>query len=374
MNFIQTYKDGVEGLNEGLPTGLSILDRSIDRVQRATIIAVAGAPKSGKSTLTDFAFLINPCLYAMANNVDVDFIYYSLEMSRTKLEYKAAAFFFYYDYQVTEFEYSEGTLNGSHIIPISPRYLLHKLRDDNDNVISVRPEHKELLKEIYQKRIIPIFGEYSTQGKKVKKGMVEVIEDRMGSNPTGIFAYMMAHAKANGTFEFEDYIADVDGVKTKRKRISNYVPINPRKYTIVIIDHLRKLKLERNYSIKQNVDKMLEYQVFLRNICRFTFVDIIHLNRNMSDIQRIKYVGENIYPNSSDIKDTGNVSEEADIILTLFNPHDDRYNLERHMGVDLSENPNYRSLHLIESRDTDCPAHMQLNSYFGISYFEPLNL
>lgn len=56
----------------------------------------------------------------------------------------------------------------------------------------------------------------------------------------------------------------------------------------------------------------------------------------------------------------------------MFNPQDEKYNLERHFGVDLHPYPNYRSIHVVESRYTDCPQHIQTNMYGGINLFTPL--
>jgi hypothetical protein len=42
------------------------------------------------------------------------------------------------------------------------------------------------------------------------------------------------------------------------------------------------------------------------------------------------------------------------------------------MGVELVQYPKYRSLHITESRYTECPIHIQLNMYGNINYFAPL--
>ena len=65
-------------------------------------------------------------------------------------------------------------------------------------------------------------------------------------------------------------------------------------------------------------------------------------------------------------------------MLTLFNPNDEKYNITKHFGLELKGKqgnefyPNYRSLHLVESRSTECPQHLRLNMYGNSNYFEPL--
>ena len=51
------------------------------------------------------------------------------------------------------------------------------------------------------------------------------------------------------------------------------------------------------------MDKWLEYSTWLRNMCSFTFIHIVHSNRNLSNVDRLKYAGETIYPTSDDTKD-----------------------------------------------------------------------
>jgi len=91
-------------------------------------------------------------------------------------------------------------------------------------------------------------------------------------------------------------------------------------YSIVMTDHLRKL-LYKDY-LKKTIDDYSSMSVDLRNAYGFSFVHIIHLNRSISEGQRIRQFGNYIYPTSEDIKDTGNLSEDADYVFTIFNPND----------------------------------------------------
>jgi hypothetical protein len=74
-----------------------------------------------------------------------------------------------------------------------------------------------------------------------------------------------------------------------------YKPNNPAKMTLIITDHLRKLILERGFTLKQTIDKFAEYSTELRNSCGYSFVHIIHLNRNMADIKRMQYSDDRLF-------------------------------------------------------------------------------
>lgn len=247
-------------------------------------------------------------------------------------------------------------------------YLMGVMQDENEDTIIVSEEHFEIVKKIYINRIIPLFGEFDEQGKQLSRGKVIFVEER--DNPTGIRNNLMAYAKRNGTFITESYtILDDQNKRVTKERIIGYKPTNPNITVIIITDHVRKCKRERNYSMKENVDKLFEYQIELKIWCHWTFVDIIHLNRDMASIDRLKYSGEFIYPTSEDIKDTGNLSEDANMVITMFNPHDEKFGLKKHFGYILENYPNYRSLHIVESRDTLCPQHIRINMFGGTNLF-----
>lgn len=367
MNFQTHFKEGREGRNVGLSTGILPLTKAIGGIQKKRIYGIAAAPKCGKSTLCDFAFLLSPYEEALTKGTldNIDWIYWSFETSRIDKEFKFAAHYFAKDYQTYNFKH------GGKLIAISSEYLAGRKIDDNGDFIKVSDEHFEIIKDIYSRRIIPIFGEYDETGRKISQGKVNLITER--ENPTGLRNYLLAYAERNGKFIYEPYYTiDDNGKKVLKQRIIGYTPNNPNKTIIVITDTLRKLKLERNYLMKQNVDKYLEYQVELRDWCGFTFVDIIHLNRGVSAVERLKYAGEFIYPTGDDLKDTGNLSEDANVLMTMFNPNDEKYGLEKHFGYDLSAYPNYRSIHIVESRDTECPLHIQTNMYGAINMFQEI--
>lgn len=372
MNFVEAFKQGQKGKNIGLPTGLAPLDKAIDGVQRRAIYSIGAAPKVGKTTFVDQVFVIEPFLHLqklLEENPQTlrrgNFIYYSFEIDRVEKEFKLACYFLYKDYNLFNFSYKDKTYL------ISPRYLLGKLTDDKNEFIPVSPEHEKLLREVYEKRIVPMFGQYNDKGIRVKKGAIDFISDR--DNPTGLRNHLLTYAEANGEFKKEKYQTKDDKGKTViKERIVGYKPHNPELFTIIVTDHMRKLKRERGFSLKENIDKWVEYQVELRNWCGFTFVDIIHLNRSLSNIDRIKFQKDQLYPTGEDFKDTGNLSEESDYILTLFNPTDEKYNLKEHFGYNLVNYPNYRSVHLVESRGTESPQHLPMQMYGNINLFKSI--
>lgn len=318
----------------------------------------------GKSTLVDFSFVINPILYALEHGTPLKYIYFSYEIDRVKKEFDFASYFFLRDYRITEF------IVNDVVYPMSSRYLLGKLQDMEGNSILMTEEHEIMLMEIYQNRIIPIFGEYDSKGKKIRDGFIEFYDIR--DNPTGMRNTLIDYAKRNGEFITEKYTVKEGGRDVVKHKIIGYKSENPDLFTLIITDHIRKLKKERGYTLKENMDKWIEYSVEFRNLCSFTFIHIVHLNRSISNIERLKFNGEFIYPTGDDVKDSGNLSEECDFLLTMMNPTDEKYGLTKHFGVDLARYPKYRSIHLVESRDTECPLHLQSEMIGAQKYFKTI--
>jgi len=364
MNFESVIQQGKKGSFFGLPTGLKSLDKAIEGIQRKSIYGIASAPKVGKSALTLFSFIVNPYLYMLSQNKldNVEWIYFSYEMDRIKNELKAAALFMYLDYGIWYITDKQGKNYD-----LSPSYFLNRKVDDNNNIISMSEEHEKMLKNIYKERIIPLFGEFDNNGKQIKKGKIIFYGDP--DNPTGIYKELWKKAEREGKIITEEYI---NYLGERKQKIIGYKPNNEEKYTIVIIDNLRKLRIERGFTLKENMDKMVAYSVELRNLFNYTFVEIVHLNRSISNVDRLKFFKEVIYPTSNDLKDSSNLAEEADFLLTMFNPGDERYNIKEHFGYDLTKYPRYRSIHLVDSRDTESPIHMHTNFHGGISAFKDI--
>lgn len=383
MNFEYKFNQALAGQNFGLPMGIPAIDIATGGIQRESIYGIAAGPKVGKTTFTDYSFVLVPAEFYLAEllkgnpmKLEVEWIYFSFEISRVKKEFKYVVFFMARDYGIETYDWKD------QVYELTPNYLEGKIRDNDGERIIPSEEHQRIVLEIYKNKIIPLFGEYNEKGKRIKKGLIDFVEVR--DNPTGIRNYIGAYSKENGEWIKSTYRVqtgkDSQGqpLYQNKERRESWIPNNPNKFTIIITDHLRKLKEERQYNKKQTVDKMIEYQVEFRNWCGFTFVDIIHLNRSMSDTQRLKFNSEFIYPTGDDIKETGNLSEEANYIFTMMNPNDEKYGLTKHFGLQIKSTsndeiyPNYISIHLVESRDTECPMHFRTIMRGNINKFEPL--
>ena len=373
MNFKSEYKLGQEGKKQGIPmgSGLAELSSHINGIQKKKMYGVGAAAKTGKTTLVDYGFVIMPILYALLKGIPIEVIYLSYEIDRVTKEFDYCAFFLNHDYGIERVGLENGQLKkGKDYIIISSTYLMGSMQDDEGEFIRVKPNIEEKLIEVYLNRIVPLFGEYEENGIQIKKGVITFMDVK--DNPTGIRNSILEHAKKNGRFITKKYGNSVRNI--------GYRENDPSKFTIVVTDHLRKLVAERGFNMKQNVDKFIEYTVELRNMLSYTFVHIIHLNRSLASLDRLKSFKDLIFPSSDDVKDTGNLAEECNYLLTMFNPNDERYNLDKHFGLKIKDKagndlyPNLRTIHLVEARNCEFPKHFRINMNGAFKRFDKFSI
>lgn len=327
---------------KGLNLGLKSMNIGLGGIQRGAIYAIGAAPKVGKTTFVDFCFLLSPYLTDfLERGINIHWIYFSFEISRIRKMFKIAPFFFIRDFNKSKY------VHKGKEYPITSTYLMNKQLDKDEELIIIKEDDKAIFEQIYNTRLVPLFGKVVNN--EWSKGVVDIIE--RPENPTGLRNYIYNYASEHGRLLTEPYTTIIDGKKVTKTKIIDYIPNNPKEFVIIITDHIRKLKFERGYTMKQNIDKWLEYQVEMRNLFNYTFIDIAHLNRNLDDIERMKFTKDLMFPGLGDFKDSGNAGEEADYVITGFDPRDKKYMLKTHFGHELIKYPNYRSWHIVASRD-----------------------
>ena len=272
MNFIEEFKKGQSSKNQGIPfgPGLENLSRALNNIQRGTSTTVAAASKAGKSTWVDCAFILGPYLYWLQvlnteNRLDLVFVYFSFEMDRVSKEYDFACFFLHHFYGINKIMLPEGIKYKNKYgeivdyIYLSSQYLRGRIQDVDGNTILCDADVKEKLKIVYEIHIVNLFGEYDDQGRQIKKGLIEFYDE--AENPTGLRNRLMVKAEERGTFIKETFLDKA--TNQNREKICGYKPYNPEEYIIVVTDTVRKLKKERGFTMKENVDKWLEYTTML---------------------------------------------------------------------------------------------------------------
>ena len=102
-----------------------------------------------------------------------------------------------------------------------------------------------------------------------------------------------------------------------------YIPNDPNEHVIVIVDHIGLTKPIKDYPTKkQAIDRLVEHLQYFRDHLGYTCVAVSQLNRDLSNPLYKKM--DSFEPHLDNIKETGNLGEASDIVLSLFDPI--RYN------------------------------------------------
>lgn len=109
---------------------------------------------------------------------------------------------------------------------------------------------------------------------------------------------------------------------TLRQNERYYFPNREKEITIVVGDHVGKFVGQTGLtSKKQIIDKASEHNADFRDVFGYSPVGVSQFNRAIGDVQRMKFSDGDLSPQLEDFKDTGNLTEDADLVIALFNPY-----------------------------------------------------
>jgi len=297
--------DGRAGKNRGIPMGFDRLNHYIG-LRKKMYFLIGGLTGSGKTSLLDDAFILNPIDWILSKNnlkgQKLHIIYRSMERSR--------------NYKLGKWVCRKIFLDTGRIIPLAKLLgWTGKLSDDD----------------------YKLFLSYKSYIDDVSK-IVTLIDGT--ENPIGIATHLKKHALENGT------VIKIDEYRNQ------YVPDDPSIVTMVIIDHIGLLKPTKEYpSKKARIDKMSDELRHVRDFYGYTPVVVSQFNREIANINRIR--SGDVEPQLEDFKDSSNTQDDADVVLALFDPM--RYKVEDPSGYDLDKLKDqwgakyFRSLRLIKN-------------------------
>ncbi len=340
MNLVKIAEAGRLGQNQGLSIGLNKLNVAMCGLNKNSYIVVGASNKVGKTVFCNTEFVINVYL----NNPDknVKWVYYSYEMNREQMAFRFASYFIYKDYGEK----------------LSTNYLSGRAKSEDKKQIIISDKHLKYLEQVNTKYIIPLFGTYDDKDNLIEEGKILFFDKR--DEPDNIKKFLEQLAEKNGKVLYETYTEKVNGINVEKKKVSGYVPNPNSPQFIVILDHFRKVKRPTGMSEKDTVDLMSGYFADLAKFYGYTCIGIIHLNREIGDLDLVKFLKDGIYPNEDHVKSTGNLGEDCTELITLFDAKNSKFKLTTHFGLDLkSFEEDYRSVHLVLSRYSECPIHIQ---------------
>lgn len=318
---------GKTGGNAGIPMGFDRFSEVIPNIQRARYHLIVGESGSGKSAFVDTAYVFNPLEWYLKNKEETDIklkiFYYSFEISKQRLLTKQITRKLYTDFKLL--------LDVNYILSFGK----NRINDEHYKLVCGYADYFNRLEEF-----------------------IEIKDNSSTNNPTGIRADLIKWAEQNGKFETVD------------KQIT-YKENNSNLYTMTIVDHMAICPRERGFTIKENMDKLSEYTIWLRNKCNFSFAYLVQANRNLANIERLKFEKENLSIKQADIKDSSTPAQDSDAIIGIFNPW--KYNIDEYRGYDISKlKGRQRFLNVAKNRDGESDGTLGLLFLGECGFFKEL--
>tara|TARA_R110000751_G_scaffold137248_3_gene240639 strand:- start:6909 stop:8030 length:1122 start_codon:yes stop_codon:yes gene_type:complete len=324
---------GREGSNQGIPIPFDRLRKFLPNIQQKTYYLVGAGTKVGKTSLADDIFFYGAYDYIKSNpdsgmELDIDYFSYEID-SETKI-IKGIGRKLWHDYGIIA--------SANDILSRGENWC-------SDEIYQLVREYREYFNEM--------------------EDMVTVHD--MPDNPTGMNKYLINKARQHGTTTLKNIQTDTS--KEPIMRFESYKPDNDNRYWIQIVDHIALMKEERSYNTKQNIDKMSQYFVQLRNNYRATPVVIQQLAFDSESDERYKQ--QRLTPTLRDFGDSKYTTRDANVIMALFSPL--RYGLEKFQGYDVASLGNtYRNLEILENRDGEPNINVGLNFVGPVGTFREL--
>ena len=114
-----------------------------------------------------------------------------------------------------------------------------------------------------------------------------------------------------------------------------YIPNNPKQLLIGVIDHGLLLQPTEGRTVKEEIDLASSYMVTLKNKLNMSWFMLMQQNRDSTSMDRRK--ADLSEPGLNDIKSTGNVGQDSDVVIQLFYPFREKLSTYRGYKI-LGEN------------------------------------
>jgi hypothetical protein len=276
-----------------IPSPLTRFRQYFPGVRRGFYYVVTGATKSSKTQFTTFLFIINSVFYQIAHpeQIKVTILYFPLEETKDDIMLRIYAYII--------------------------AYITH-------NRILISPENLESVDERYplSQEVLDIMD--SDEFKMIADKFEECITFYEDRNATGIYKRIREYVESNGQCIYQDkevtYKDEFGFTKTENiKTFVKYIPNNPNEYVIAITDHAGLLQEERGMNLKQNIEKLSEYFVLLRN--KYKVIPVLVQQQNMETTNLEAYKANKIRPTKDGLKDSKRTGEDCTVLFGLTNPH-----------------------------------------------------
>ena len=319
-SLLHQIETGREGTNWGYTMGLPKLEEVVDGVTQGTYTLVFSPTGTGKTSIVLYSYIFCPLMEHINDN-NYECTYFSLEMSGEMLYAKLLSLYIYEKYKVE--------LSTKELLSRKRNYTLS---EKNYNIVK---ECMPWLKKVEEK--------------------VHVYDKSL--NADSLYSILMKRIESDGHFEQIN----------EHQKI--YHMNNEKLVHTVIIDHLSLVRRSNNRTLKEEMDLISAYLVTLRNKCKISPVVIMQTNRSSTSMDRRKEGLNNM--RIDDTKDSGAPAQDAEVIISLFNPF--REKLASYKGYNIKElEGNFRVLSVLKNRYGEADVEVGCAFYGKIGLFKEL--
>lgn len=232
---------------------------------------------------------------------------------------------------------------------ITQRFMSYLLCKMTNNKVRISPKDLRSTTSALSQDVIDLLEskEYLDILKFFEESVIFYTE---GFNPTGIYKACKRYAEDNGQMIYTPIeIVNEFGEKSTINKFDKYVPNDPNKYTIVVIDTINLIDLEKGMTKKQSIDKMSEYILkYLRDRYKFSIVSIQQQNTSTENNDSVKL--NRFTPSKSGLADSTYTANDANIMLGVFSPM--KFGLREYQGYDITKfKDNIRFITVETNRD-----------------------
>jgi len=301
----QQIERGKQGLNKGIPFGnFTTLSKYICNIQQGRYDLIFAGTSIGKTAFVNDAYVFGPIEYLQKHPGHInslEIIYFSLEITPELQIAKHIAYRIWTEH---------GILTNVNEILSRGEFEI------SNEVLQLIDSYEKDLEELQEKYLF--FRSYV--------------------DPDSLYETLLSYAKTRGTIVYDNF-----------GNIKDYIPNNPNLITEIVIDHIGLIGKGKYTNLKEAIDQLSKNLVFFRNIFNFSPVVISQINRGSEQMDR-RDNGDNWMPMLSDIKNTGNVSEDANTVLGIASPF--YLQVDKCLGFDITKWKNrYRLIKICKNRD-----------------------
>jgi hypothetical protein len=284
---------------------------------------IGGSTGSGKTSLTDFMYVLNPFHHIRGANLKDDanihweVNYFSLERKQMFKHAKWISWFLYVDY--------------GYKIP-ADRILGWEGEPLTEDLYKIIKGYWQLMDELLEH--VTIYD---------GKVGIDVIEDLVRDRALALGDFY--HTNSEGLFKNDNPVPiktfNEDGriVTTKvgehivleydhkgktyslKKHTHKYFLHNPKTFVYFIIDGIGLLGGSKFSDKKSSIDRVSEILSDARDKFGFSPVIVSQFNRSIGDTARHKHHGNDLSPQLEDFQGSSQTSHDADLILAIFDPY-----------------------------------------------------